>query len=89
MKIGDRLLWDQNNNMTIDSGITLPLLGGIIVDINESLLDTVYVVHWENGRKITYDQHTFTILNSNGSIKKDLQTTREDKINQIINKDEH
>ena len=82
MKVGDRLLYDQNNNMSIDSGVTLPPLGGVITEINESVN---YIVEWDNGRKLTYDIQTFVLLNSNGVIKKDLQTVREDKINQILN----
>ena len=81
MKVGDRLLYDQNNNMSIDSGVTLPPLGGVITEINESVN---YIVEWDNGRKLTYDIQTFVLLNSNGVIKKDLQTVREDKINQIL-----
>lgn len=87
IEIGDKLIYELRPN------IPSPIIKGVVVDKYPNSIDTSYVISWvvesldenkRSPRKITYDQSTMITLFSNGIVKMDLETMRDDKIDKII-----
>lgn len=86
LNIGDKIIYID---AALNSDGKEISVRGVVTDANSTEWKIhsntiIYFVKWENGRTLSYSTETLEKLMGEGSIKKDLESIRDDKLKQLL-----